>query len=182
MTASTVKSVNITSVQASPRSSNLINRKNGKLNTVVDQIALLTTSVDEIGDKVLIGMIPSNAVITSIVMFNDDLDAHATPTLAADVGLAYSGIGGNQTENGKVMGDVIDVDCFAAASTVLQSAVTAGTEMLFKTLDITKMGKEAWEMGGLSADPGGFLVVSLTMTAAAATAAAGDVVIKIAYI
>jgi len=180
MTVSTVKSVNITNIELLP-SSPLV-RKLGSKRVVFDKIALETTSIDEIGDIVLLGSVPSNAVILSIKIFNDDLDAHATPLLASDVGLYYSGKGGNQIANGKTSGTVIDADCFSSAITTLQAANVTGVELRFEADPIENIGDEAWAIGGLASDPGGLFYIGLTITAAAATAAAGDVVLVVEYI
>jgi hypothetical protein len=43
--------------------------------------------------------------------------------------------------------------------------------------------KEAWSVAGLTADPGGIFYVGLAVgTNAAATAAAGDIVVRVDYI
>jgi len=177
MAAGTKKSVNVTDIETSPIA--LLEKKRRKVIRIIDKVALATTNIDDIGDVILFGPIPSNAVITSLKVFNDDLDSNGSPTLAVNIGLHYSGIGAGQVALGKVSGDVVDADCIASAATMLQAAVTTGTELRFEADDIVNIGKEAWDLGGLSSDPGGLLYVGMTLTAAAATAVAGDVVVVI---
>lgn len=180
MTVSTVKSVNLTNLTAAPRV--LLSNKIGAVKVCIDKIELATTSIDEIGDIITIGSIPSNAIIKSIKVYNDDLDSHGTPLLAADVGLYYTGIGGNQKKDGNVFGTVVDADCFATAITTLQAANVLGVEVMNEVKNIDDITKEAWEIGGLTVDCGGLLALGLTVTAVAATAAAGGVTIVIEYL
>lgn len=172
---STVKSSGVTNIEASPIV--VQHRKKGSLVVAVDQIAVATTSLDEVGDIILLCPLPSNAVLTSLRLYNDDLDSNGTPLLAADVGLYYSGIGSKQVADGRVSGAVIDADCIATAITDLRAANVVGSEIRFEVANITSVDKELWELGGLSADPGGLFYIGITLTAAAATAAAGDIVL-----
>lgn len=178
MTASTVSSENVASIA----SSSLIDNRQGVIKTIIDKKAVATTSIDEIGDKVLFGPIPSNAVILDVLVLADDLDSNVSPGLAVDVGLAYSGIGGVQKATNKVSGAAVDVDCFATAATTLQAAKVTWTSLRNEADDIVDIVKPAWEIAGLSEDCGGLLWVSLTVTTVAATAAAGDVVVRVDYI
>lgn len=178
MAASTVSSENVASIA----SSSLIDNRQGVIKTIIDKKAVATTSIDEIGDKVLFGPIPSNAVILDVLVLADDLDSNGSPALAVDVGLAYSGIGGVQKATNKVSGAAVDVDCFATAATTLQAAKVTWTSLRNEADDIVDIVKPAWEIAGLSEDCGGLLWVSLTVTTAAATAAAGDVVVRVDYI
>lgn len=180
MTASTVKSANLTNIVASPIY--LPVHKGGVKKVIIDQIAVATTSIDEINDVILVGHIPSNAVITSIKIFNDDLDSNGSPALAANVGLFYTGIGAGQVRLGKAMGDVVSATCIGTAITTLQSANTTGVELRFEAADITSISQEAWELGGLTSDCGGLLAIGLKITTVAATAAAGDIVLVVDYL
>ncbi len=178
MTASTVKSANVTNVEASPIV--ILDRKKGRLKTIIDQIEVATTSEDEVGDIILLCPIPSNAVILDILQMNDALDGVAD--LAYDIGLYYSGIGGTQAKDGNTSGTVVDADCFANADITTQAAVTAWTSVRFENDDIIDVEKEAWSAGGLSADPGGILYVGLTNTTPASSDAAGSLVMRVDYI
>lgn len=176
----TVKSENVTAIEGSEDLG--LHRKRGRIKTVIDQRAVASGEVGDANDLILLGPIPSNAVILDVLVANDDLDAHACPTLAVDVGLAYSGIGGTQKLNGNTSGTAVDVDCFASAATTLQAANVTWQSLRFEADDIVDVKKEAWSVGGLSADPGGLLFISVKVTTAAATDAAGDLVVRVDYI
>ncbi len=180
MAISTVKSVNVTALEARPLV--FTDRKTGVEKILLDKIAVATTSIDEIGDVILLAPLPSNAILTSLVIFNDDLDSNGSPALAANVGVYYSGIGGNQLANGKTSGVVVDADNIATAITTLQAANTVGVELRFEADDIVNLTKELWEIAGLSTDCGGMLYLGLTISTVAATAAAGDLVVRVKYI
>lgn len=180
MAATTVKSENVTNIEASPIT--VLDRKRGRVKTIIDQDAVATTSIDEAGDITLFGPIPSNAVILDVSVLSDDLDSNVCPTLAMDWGIYYSGIGGSQYKDGNTSGTVVDVDTFATAETNLQSATTTWTSLRFEADDIVDVKKEAWEAAGLTADPGGLFYVGCSVETAAATAAAGDLVVRIDYI
>lgn len=181
MTASTIKSENITNIEATPISA--LHRKGGEVKVIVDQDAIPTTSLDEDGDKMLFCPIPSNAVILDVEYLCDELDSNATPTLDLNVGLTYSGIGGTQLANGNTSGTFIDEDCFATDMHIGHDATVTWTSVRFEADNIVDVKKEAWEVGGLTEDPGGIFYVAFTVgTAQAATAAAGDLVVRVTYI
>ena len=180
MTATTVKSVNITALEGTEDLG--LHRKSGRLKTLIDQDAIAITSIDEVGDTMLFGPIPSNAVVIDVLLKNDDLDSNCSPLLAVNVGLSYSGIGGNQKKEGNTSGTVLDADAFASAATTLGGANIVWTSVRSEAANITNNDQEAWQVGGLSEDPGGLLYISITVTAAAATDAAGDIVCRVDYI
>lgn len=180
MTATTVYSENATVITTVPLTP--LHKKDGVLKIAYDQDAVATTSIDETGDVTCLCPIPSNAVILDVLFLNDDLDSNGSPALAADIGLYYTGIGGTQAFDGNTKGTVIDADCFGSAVTTFQAANTTWASVRFEADDIVDVKKEAWEVAGLTADPGGYFFIGITVTTAAATAAAGDVVCKVEYI
>jgi hypothetical protein len=177
MTASTFKGTMITNLEAAPAlQADRGATGNGlKVAFVTQEIA--TTSIDEQDDIALLLPLPSGARMLSLVLMNDDLDAHATPTLAVNVGGYY---GADVT--GQTAGTAIDVDNIATAITTLQAANTTGVEILFEALDINKVGKPLWEILGLTANPGGTIYIGFKVTTAAATAAAGTVNLRALYV
>ena len=90
-------------------------------------------------DTVMLAPIPSNASITSIKLFNDDLDS--STVITADVGLYKQDL------------SVVDADAYASAITSLRAAVTTGTEVAFEARNINKMGQKVWQDAGLTSDP-----------------------------
>lgn len=178
----TTKSDGVTNIEASPIV--LRDRKSSDLKTIIDTKTIATTDIDNADDNILICPIPSNAVITDVSVLNTDLDSNGTPTLAFNLGLAYSGIGGNQYANGNTSGTVIDADCFASAATTFQAATTSWTSLMLESgvTTVSEIGQEAWELGGLSADPGGTFYILIDLSTAAATAATGNIAVKVDYI
>lgn len=176
----TEKSENVTNLEASPIT--VTDRKRGRIKTVIDQLAVSAGGVGDVADILLFGPVPSNAVILDVLVMNDDLDANGTPALEGDWGLYYSGIGGTQKKDGNTSGTVIDANCFEDADTALQAAVTTWNSKRCITDNITDIDKEAWQVAGLTADPGGLFYVGFTVGTAAATDAAGDVVVRVDYI
>ena len=116
-------------------------------------------------DTVMLAPVPTNASISSIKLFNDDLDSGTTMT--TDVGLYTTAIA------------AVDDDAYASAITDLRGAVTTGTEVAFEARNINKCGQKVWEDAGQSSDPGGYYYVALTFDAAGDTA--GDLSFVIEY-
>ena len=117
-------------------------------------------------DTVMLAPIPSNASITSIKLFNDDLDSGTTNT--ADVGIYKQDL------------TVVDADAYASAITDLRGAVKTGTEVAFEARDINKMGQKVWQDAGLSSDPALTYFVGIGFPAAGNTA--GDLSFIIEYV
>ena len=101
----------------------------------------IALAVADIGanDTVMLAPIPSNASISSIKIYNDDLDS--STVITADVGLYKQDL------------TVVDADAYASAITDLRAAVKTGTEVAFEARDINKMGQKVWQDAGLSSDP-----------------------------
>lgn len=184
MTASQVYSNNLDNIVANPTVT--LSNKELSIKALIDTQPLATTSVDEIDDSFLFGPIPSNAVILNVEFLNDVLDSDGV--LAGNVGLYYTGIGGSQNQRGvgtganvKSLGDLIDADCIASATSVLGAANTAPASVRFEAADINNIGQQAWQIAGLSVDPGGLFAVGFKVTTAATTAVAGDVTCIITY-
>ena len=117
-------------------------------------------------DTVMLAPIPSNASISSIKIFNDDLDS--ATTITADVGLYTTALA------------VVDADAYASAITDLRAPVAApGTEVAFEARNINKMGQKVWQDAGLSSDPGTVYFVGISFPAAGDTA--GDLSFTIEY-
>ena len=165
MTASTVKSASVTNFDAVPVALSKSPKQGGKIRQYIETYEVTAaTSTNEAGDIIKMIRVPSRLVPSKLVIFNDDLDTHSTPTLAVDVGLYRADTG-----------VVIDADEFASAITTLQAANTAGVNVLCEAHDIADIGKTLWEIAGYSADPGISFDVALTVTTEAATGANGTI-------
>lgn len=159
------KSTMITNLEAGNRETE---RNRGRAETYMETVALGTGDIDA-ADVVHMVAVPMDCAISSIKLFNDDLDSNGSPTITCNVGIYYG------PETGQTAGTVVDADAFATVATTLQAANTSGVELRFEAADINGIKSEVWELGGLSSNPGGHAYISLTIGTGAATAAAGDV-------
>lgn len=155
--------------------------------TVIENEAI-TTGELEAADSVIYNIdIPSSAVLSSIEVINDDLDSDGSPAVTLDVGL-FAGENftsvTSSTETEHDEDDILDVDLFVDGATTLQSATTKWTLLDYDTTTngADDQGKELWEMLGYDSDPQTKFRVGVTFAAAAATAAAGDLALKVKYL
>jgi len=176
----TVKSVEITKLDATPRTTLEAASAGGKLRVWMDTIAADAGDLDD-DDIIILGQVPSNAKIVSLMIYNDDLNSGSG---TFNVGL-YNGpqaytISGTTTDAEAV----IDEDCYATNSDAFQAAttVTTGTEELITdTRNINAIANFVWEDGGLSEDPKVPLRIAITMSATG-TAVAGDITMVVQYV
>jgi hypothetical protein len=178
----TAKGVEITNLDATPRTTLEAASGGGKMRVFMDTIAAGTGDIDD-NDIILLAELPSNAKISSIMLYSDDLDSGGSPSLTWNVGLYNGQTKFNDTDSSATAyaaGAVLDEDCYASA--VSGSAAITGTECAFEARNINAIANFIWEDGGLSSDPKVPLRVGLTVQAAAATAAAGDITLVVTYI
>ena len=177
----TAKGVEITNLDATPRTTLEAASGGGKLRVFMDTIAAGTGDLDN-DDIIVLAQVPSNAKLTSIRIYNDDLNSGSG---TFNVGL-YNGpqaytISGTTTDAEAV----IDEDCYATNSDAFQAAttVTTGTEELITdTRNINAIANFVWEDGGLSEDPKVPLRIAITMSATPGTAVAGDITLVVQYV
>tara|TARA_Y100000114_G_C11592890_1_gene246598 strand:+ start:90 stop:587 length:498 start_codon:yes stop_codon:yes gene_type:complete len=155
----------ITNFQATPQVANASQELHGVKRVAQGTIALAAGDLSA-SDTVMLAPIPTNASVTSIKLFNDDLDSGTTNT--CDVGIYTTAIA------------AVDDDAYASAITDLRGAVTTGTEVAFEARDINKMGQKVWQDAGQSSDPGGYYYIGLTFDAAGNSA--GDLSFIIEYV
>lgn len=141
---------------------------------IKDTIAIGTANLT-LNDAIYLTEVPFNAKIDSIVIFNDDLDSNGTPLLTANIGLYSLNDAGTFT--------VLSATAYASAITTLQSANTLGVNVAFEQRDIINIGKTVFEDAGLTAEPTDSrrAILTLVVSAAAATAAAGDLTFVVTY-
>lgn len=173
--ATTVKSTDVSNLDLRPVTLNASYVNNmAAVKSIKHTVA--TTSIDEIGDAVLLMVLPSSCSVHSLQFANPDLDT-GTSTLRTDIGI-YNGpdryILGGVT---KAAYAVIDADAFVAASAQL-SAAGNFTEVL----PIAHVGKKLWEVAGLASDPGVLFTLAVTVTTAANVAASGDIAVRVLYV
>jgi hypothetical protein len=155
----------VTNFVAVPQVLNSASQLHGVKRVATGTIALAAGDLSA-NDTVMLAPIPSNASITSIKLFNDDLDSGTTNT--ADVGLYTTAVA------------VVDADAYASAITDLRGAVKTGTEVAFEARDINKMGQKVWQDAGLTSDPALTYFVGIGFPAAGDQA--GDLSFVIEYV
>jgi len=175
----TTKSVNVTLLDASPRTPLESGSATGKQRVFQDTVAIVAADFDADGDIVQLAEVPSNAKIQSIVIYNDDLDS-GTDT-APNVGIYNGGTKFTDGTTAYAAGGLIDEDAYGSAIDTLQAANTVGVEIAFEARNINAINNFVWEDCGLAADPQTPLRIALTQTATVGGAAAGDVSIVVTY-
>lgn len=167
-----VKSINVTAVESKPV--NPIN-KVGIDKVIIDKVAVPTTAMDTVGDRIMLCPIYSSDKILEVKVYNDALAASG---LAYDIGLYWSGIGGSQVKDGRVSGTAISATCIGTAVAFSTARVVPGF-VGFEARDIVNIDQEAWQIAGLTSDPGGIFYIGLTCQTVATTPAAGDIVMVV---
>ena len=155
----------VTNFVAVPQVLNSASQLHGVKRVATGTIALDAGDLSA-NDTVMLAPIPSNASITSIKLFNDDLDSGTT--LTTDVGIYTTAVA------------VVDADAYASAITDLRGAVKTGTEVAFEARDINKMGQKVWQDAGLTSDPALTYFVGIGFPAAGYQA--GDLSFVIEYV
>lgn len=173
MAAGTVYASKVTNFRASPQVMNRPQSAGGVKRIWTDTIEAASTSFDDVGDVIVMAVLPSNASIKQITLWNDDLDTGGT-AMAVDIGVYDKSVA------------VKDADAYASAITTLTGAnvTSAGTKVRFESAatDIAKINQMIWEDAGYTTDPGGYLYIAMTVTTAATTFAAGTISWEIEYV
>jgi hypothetical protein len=176
MAADTLKSTSITNLDAVPVVQNSTGEgAPGYSRAISDSAAPTAAGLAAIGSAYKLVRIPSNVKLKSINIVTDAaLDTNAAPTLAAKVGAFYS----DGTQDGTqpaLQGTAVNTGAdFAASGTKFGSATAATLNVDgLGALTLPNRNKPLWAALGLASDPGGFFDIVLTLTAVAATAAAG---------
>lgn len=150
-------------------------RKRVGVSAAVKTIEVTTAMIDNADDNIFVDLkLRSSDILLGLDIYSDDLDSNVSPALAYNIGLAY---GRNQI--GKAEATIIDADCIGTAVTVGQSANTTGGQLQYEANDIANIGKQLWEIAGLSADPKCSLYLVLDVTTAAATPVAGTMSFRV---
>jgi hypothetical protein len=142
----------ITNADATPR---VFNQKQftGSTCRVWKDTVEIDGTIAPINSTIRLARIPSNACVHHIWIKCD-----ALTSIVLDIGLFRTEADG---------GAVVDADCYTTAYTGAQSAVTtASLNLSFEARDFANAKKFAWQDGGLSSDPGGWLDVVATATIA----------------
>lgn len=165
MAVVTTKAGPITNRDASPKVLSNAAVASGVLKEAVGTVE--SVSGDSIGSEYIFASIPSNAVVSQVLLYCDDIGTTAT----ADIGLYKS------TADG---GAVVDADFFASAVSLSGGALN-GTDVTHESavFGLEDAEKPLWEALGLASDPN--LMYDVVATLTAASDAAGTVMLKVRY-
>lgn len=172
----------IQGLDANPRTVTDVANLGGELRIAASTIEVATGDIDN-NDIIMFTELPSGGKVHSIRLFNDDLDSNASPTLTANIGL-YAGQRFTDTDSSFTVYQkdaVLDEDCYASAITALQDPNTEGSEFVYEVRDIANIGNAIWQDAGLTSDPRIPLRLAITISNAAATAAAGTITLRCMY-
>ncbi len=168
---------NVSGTYASPQTILGRGKNNAPLQVIAGTLEVATGDIDAT-DIIHLAVVPWDAKVQKIILFNDDLDSGGTPTLATDIGL-YS-----VTRDGTFT--VVDIDAYASAVTTLQAANTVGVNLAFEARNIDKLGVNTVltdSVATLTAVPSGQqAVISLTISNVGQTPAAGTISFLIEYV
>lgn len=156
MAVVTTKSTAVTNRDAIPRVINDGRFERASVKNAYGMVAVV--SGDSIASKYILAQIPTTAVVKDV-----KLSISAITTCAGDIGLY------NPTAKDGTAGTVISAAFFSAANS-LASALNKATIMTQTTYTFAKREQPIWQAAGLTSDPGGFLDVVVTLTAAAGSA------------
>jgi len=155
-----------------------------KIHQSMDARACAADDLNADGDAVILAQVPSNARITSIRVYNDDLDSGTDS--AVNIGVYNGNQQFNDTDASQTLyaaDAVLNEDAYANAQTFMQSLTSRGTDLAFDVSGRRNAPLTAvWEDAGLTSDPGVPLRIAITQTATVSSAAAGDVVMVVQYV
>lgn len=146
------KSTSITNLDAGDLNPDYKSR--GVLREAVDTLEVV--SGDSIGSTYRMFRVWSGWRVSDII-----LDCDAITTCAADIGIY---------KNARDGGAVVDADFFASAQSLATALNSQNVTNESGVVDIANKGKRLWEQLGLTADPGLWYDVVVTLTAAAGSA------------
>lgn len=156
----------------------------GNLHQSMDVRACAAGDLNADGDAVILCQVPSNARITSIRIFNDDLDSGSSSSI--NVGVYNGNEQFNDTDASETLyaaDAVIDEDAYTSGSTQLQAGSTDGDDFAFKVAGRRNAPLQSvWQDAGLTSDPGVPLRLAITQTATVSGAQAGDLVMIVQYV
>lgn len=164
MAVVTTKSAAITNRDATPAQASLGAIVGARLHRAMGVVAI--ANGDSIASKYLAFSLPSNAIVSSLMVSSPDIGT----TVTADVGLYKT------TKDG---GAVVDADFFKAALDLHSGAITKSECLYGNVITVANSEKRLWEHLGLSADPG--IMYDVVLTLAAASDAAASVCVEAQY-
>lgn len=172
MAVGTKKSNLITNLDYVKPSTSTFSKESGSLRIATDTFEIAAEDVADVNDVIALMRLPSTTRVFSIMIYSDELDTHASPTLATDCGIYL------------IDGTVKDADAFGSAVTTgWGDAAGAGVEYITEAgaAPVANISKMLYEIVGESSDPIIDYDICLRLTAVAATGAAGTLSFVIQY-
>lgn len=150
----------ITNRTAVPAVMNNVAASGGRMRIATGSMTIADSAFDAAADVIRLCTLPSNAVIHEMYFICDDMDNGTDSEV--DIGIYNTG-------TAAAPGAVIDIDCYADASTAFRAAIV-GPAVNFRYGGgagglATTAGEALWQNAQLSADPGGHMEIVLTQTA-----------------
>lgn len=185
MAGETAKTTNLTNIQAGKKVE--ARKKAAQLKVARDTHAYTTAQLEAADVLITAAEVPSNALISEVRIYNDDLDSNGSPALALDIGFAAAEAFTSVTSSTKTKhaeDDILDADALVDGDTSAQAATTKFTPLALDsgTLGPDDAAKACWEILGYDEDPKTTFRIAVTTATAAATAAAGDFAIEVYYL
>ena len=153
-----LKSVPITNRDATPRVINDGRLERGTSKSVTGWVT--TGAADSIASIYTLLSLPSTAIVQQLYLTNG-----AVTSAAANIGVY------RPTNLDGTAGAVVSVSLFAAAVSLAAAATNTDVTNQSTNYTIAKQDQPLWQAAGLTADPGGTLDISVTLTAAATASA-----------
>ncbi len=125
------------------------------------------------GDIKTFVRVPSRARIEELYLATDQLDSNVAPTLAGEIGVY------NTPANG---GAAVSAALFAASGTAFGHTASKPYVDVLSNVAAGNRGQALWQLLGLSSDPGIDYDIAITLTANAATFAAGNAALRVGYL
>jgi len=166
MAVGTKKSNIITNLDLPKPAVTEFGKESGQLRVSSDSFEIVAEDIADVNDVIELTRLPSSARVYSIKIFSDEIDSHASPTLATDCGIYLTD------------GTVKDADAFGSAVTTgWGDAAGAGVEFFTEAgaVPVANIGKKLYEILGESSDPNINYDICLRLTAVAATGASGTI-------
>lgn len=135
-------------------------------------VVAVTTAAETTNSQIAMVRVKSADRVSHIYVTSDQLDSNASPTLAANIGLY------NTPANG---GAAVSASLFAAAKAIGHSSGTNGpTDILAVAAGSANL--RVWELLSLSADPSLEYDLTFTVSTGSATAASGNLAVKVCVV
>ena len=176
MAVEAIKSTSITNSDTSPPLANTAGEGAAAEQKWIDDYVTMPAAAS-IGSVLRVVRIPTTAKVKSVVH-----EAGAQGAGAYDIGLYYSSSVNDSSGAAALAGAVIDADFFSAA--VNNAAAITPTERVGGNLTaypLTERNTPIWQAAGLSADPGGFFDVALTVATTDVTTGTGKVGLRVGF-